>query len=132
HRYAGDEIQSPPNSIQQIKTVESPTIPGPAPMEVRPSDSYTASPSAGKVPRRSIQVRPVLQTITQINQERYDILQRLRHEITQAMRAERDRLRTLMHRDRTSQDSPGTIAHESPMPVLSEEEFEQMFYEFIM
>ncbi len=78
-RYAGQEIKTRPNPATFIPPAELPLEqPPPLPGNIRPSHMPTVPPGMGKPPRSSTDIRRYLQTITQGNQDRYQLLQQLR------------------------------------------------------
>jgi hypothetical protein len=85
-RHGGEEIQGPTEVLEEIAAAEWPPVPGPVPLEVRPSGSFGGSGDLGKSPRVSSQIRKTLATIVEANQERHRELQRLREEMIAAMR----------------------------------------------
>ncbi len=143
HRYRDTETRLPTNSSQQIAPAELPRGSSPASPEVKPSNSFTAFPGAGKMPRASDQIGPVLRKIVQVNQERYDLLMHFREEMAQALRIERaisrsavqgyrlDQLTRNAIRSRVNDSREKLRMSEPEIMALTDDEIEKLFDKII-
>jgi hypothetical protein len=93
HRYGGDEKQAGPGSTGQGSFVGLASAENPVLLENRPSGAFAAYTGEGKMPRASGQIRPILEKIVQGNQERHELLRRLREEMAEAKRLQRQQNR---------------------------------------
>ena len=105
----------------------------PAPLEVKPSNSFNAPAGAGKLPRTFGKIRLMLANIIQVNQERYELHQRLRSEMMELMRIERQRIRDAIRRDLPFAD----LYKPKPAPkpdieVLSDDEAVNLLSEMLL
>src|ERR1700733_10198019 len=94
-------MQAPPAPAAPVAASNSPEGLSHNPLQFRPSGSFAAEGSSGKSPRGSGRIRPVLQSIAQVNQERYELVERLENEMAEAFRISRKEIRTLMDEIRT-------------------------------
>jgi len=102
-RYGESEMKNPQDPQQQIEHSELPHGSNPVSLGVKPSNSFTAFLGAGKMPRASRQIGPALRGIVQVNQDRYQILQRFGEELAETQRIEQTTSRDLMLQYRLDQ-----------------------------
>jgi hypothetical protein len=87
HRYGGDKKQAEPGIVTASAVGAVAAAENSAVLENTPSGAFTAYAGLGKMPRASGQIRPILEKIVQGNQERYELLSRLRKEMLEAARS---------------------------------------------
>ncbi len=104
HRYAGDETKSLPISPEPIASAQAPETSKPAPLEVQPSGSFAVYSGAGKMPRVSREIRPLLENIVNGNRERHELLRQIRDELAEANRLQQARNHAIMLRCKTIYD----------------------------
>jgi hypothetical protein len=95
HRYGGEAKTALPSSGQGA-AMEPVGTANPVPLEFQPSGSFGSAAGAGKMPRASGAIRPVLESIAQGNEERYVVFKRAEEEMAEALLAQSEELREWM------------------------------------
>ncbi len=85
NRYSETNVRPTANPAASIAADLAKTL-APAPVESSRSDSFPDSADVSKMPRKSEKIAPLLQKISQANQDRYELAHRLEAEAKEALR----------------------------------------------